>query len=304
MTENPRETATQAALHRLIWPKRLTLAGLWAERVARAFWPLWTLLIATLAVLSFGAQDTLPLEAVWVGAVVVVLGTIAALVYAYRTFRRPTEIEALARLDASLPGRPISALTDTQAIGATDPASMAVWQAHLRRMAARASSARAVAPDLKLAKRDPFALRYLALTAFVIALMFGSIWRVASVTGMGPGGADAMAMGPTWEGWAQPPVHTGKPSLYLNDIEEGALSLPTGSRIQVRLYGEVGDLTVAETVSGVSQPEPAAEPAQEFTVTRSGMDFKLVCRTCGREIMIPRAKAERHIKKITHPEEQ
>jgi len=34
------------------------------------------------------------------------------------------------------------------------------------------------------------------------------------------------------------------------------------------------------------------------------MDFKLVCRTCGREIMIPRAKAERHIKKITHPEEQ
>ena len=43
---------------------------------------------------------------------------------------------------------------------------------------------------------------------------------------------------------------------------------------------------------------------EEFTVTRSGMDFKLVCRTCGREIMIPRAKAERHIKKITHPEEQ
>lgn len=35
---------------------------------------------------------------------------------------------------------------------------------------------------------------------------------------------------------------------------------------------------------------------EEFTVTRSGMDFKLVCRTCGREIMIPRAKAERHIK--------
>ena len=43
---------------------------------------------------------------------------------------------------------------------------------------------------------------------------------------------------------------------------------------------------------------------EEFTVTRSGMDFKLVCRTCGREIMIPRAKAERHIKRITHPEEQ
>ena len=44
--------------------------------------------------------------------------------------------------------------------------------------------------------------------------------------------------------------------------------------------------------------------AKQWLVLRSGMDFKLVCRTCGREIMIPRAKAERHIKKITHPEEQ
>ncbi|PTE23075.1 TIGR02302 family protein [Cereibacter changlensis JA139] len=270
MTDNPRETATQAALHRLIWPMRLTLAGLWAERIARAFWPLWTLVIATLAVLSFGAQDTLPLEAAWAGAVLVLLGLAASLVYAFRNFRRPTRTEAMARLDASLSGRPISALTDTQAIGTTDPASLAVWQAHLRRMAARAAAAKPIAPDLKLARRDPFALRYVALTALVIALMFGSIWRVASVAGMGPGGADAMAMGPTWEGWAQPPAHTGKPSLYLNDIREGALTLPVGSRIQLRLYGEVGDLTVAETVSGSTQPEPASAPAQDFVVTRSG----------------------------------
>ncbi|WP_444667337.1 TIGR02302 family protein [Cereibacter changlensis] len=270
MTGNPRETATQAALHRLIWPMRLTLAGLWAERIARAFWPLWTLVIATLAVLSFGAQDTLPLEAVWAGAVLVLLGLVASLVYAFRNFRRPARTEAMARLDASLPGRPISALTDTQAIGATDPASLAVWQAHLRRMAARAAAAKPIAPDLKLARRDPFALRYVALTALVIALMFGSIWRVASVAGMGPGGADAMAMGPTWEGWAQPPAHTGKPSLYLNDIKEGALTLPVGSRIQLRLYGEVGDLTVAETVSGAAPAEPASEPAQEFSVARNG----------------------------------
>ena len=41
-----------------------------------------------------------------------------------------------------------------------------------------------------------------------------------------------------------------------------------------------------------------------FTVTRSGMDFKLVCRQCGREVMVPRLKAEKHIKKITHPGEE
>jgi hypothetical protein len=35
-----------------------------------------------------------------------------------------------------------------------------------------------------------------------------------------------------------------------------------------------------------------------FKVTRIGMDFKLVCEGCGHEIIIPRAKAEKNIKKI------
>ena len=78
-----------------------------------------------------------------------------------------------------------------------------------------------MAPDLRLAPRDPFALRYVALTALVMALLFGSIWRAASVTGLAPGAAGAVASGPSWEGWAQPPAYTGKPALYLNDIDRG-----------------------------------------------------------------------------------
>lgn len=35
-----------------------------------------------------------------------------------------------------------------------------------------------------------------------------------------------------------------------------------------------------------------------FAVLRIGMDFKIKCFTCGREIMIPRAKAEKNIKRI------
>lgn len=35
-----------------------------------------------------------------------------------------------------------------------------------------------------------------------------------------------------------------------------------------------------------------------FAVLRIGMDFKIKCVTCGREIMIPRAKAEKNIKRI------
>ncbi len=36
-----------------------------------------------------------------------------------------------------------------------------------------------------------------------------------------------------------------------------------------------------------------------FSVLRVGMDFKLKCCGCGHEIMTPRAKAEKNIRKIT-----
>lgn len=264
------ETGTPEVMRRIRWPLRLTWAGLWAERLSRAFWPLWTVALATLAALSFGLQDVLPLEAAWTGLVAAAVGLAWSLWHGLRRFRRPSQAEALARLDASLPGQPILALADDQAIGGNDPASVAVWQAHRRKMAARVAEAKPVRPDLGLAARDVFGLRYLALTAMVIALMFGSIWQVASVTGLAPGKAEAMMNGPTWEGWAQPPLHTGKPALYLNEITEGTLTLPKGSRIQIRLYGEVGALTLSETVSGATTPPPASDLAQSFDVMQDG----------------------------------
>lgn len=41
---------------------------------------------------------------------------------------------------------------------------------------------------------------------------------------------------------------------------------------------------------------------KRFLVLRSGMDFKLRCIKCGREIMLPRGKAEKNIKKIIREE--
>ncbi len=35
-----------------------------------------------------------------------------------------------------------------------------------------------------------------------------------------------------------------------------------------------------------------------FTVLRVGMDFKLRCEGCSHEVMLPRVKAEKNIKKI------
>ena len=38
--------------------------------------------------------------------------------------------------------------------------------------------------------------------------------------------------------------------------------------------------------------------SKEFLVLRAGMDFKIRCLGCGREVMLPRLKCEKNIKKI------
>ncbi len=52
----------------------------------------------------------------------------------------------------------------------------------------------------------------------------------------------------------------------------------------------------------MKKPHPCG--CKEFTVLRSGMDFKLKCNGCGHEIMIARSKAEKNIKKISREEEK
>lgn len=43
--------------------------------------------------------------------------------------------------------------------------------------------------------------------------------------------------------------------------------------------------------------------SREWTVLRVGMDFKLKCRGCGHEVMTPRAKAEKSVKKVKREDE-
>lgn len=40
----------------------------------------------------------------------------------------------------------------------------------------------------------------------------------------------------------------------------------------------------------------------EFLVLRVGMDFKIRCVKCGRQVMLPRGKVEKNIKKILREE--
>ena len=114
----PSDPIPDAALRRLRRPVALTRLGLTAERALRAFWPLVTILLLLLAALMFGVQDFLLLEAVWIGGVASIAALAWSLWRGARRFRWPSRQEALERLDRTLPGRPIAAMRDHQAIGA------------------------------------------------------------------------------------------------------------------------------------------------------------------------------------------
>lgn len=155
---DPENTPRNAidGLSRQLW---MTRTGMIAERAARSFWPALTVLMASVAALVFRFAEMVSAQ-VLIGA-----GVIASLALAYTVFRGlqrfvwPSRTEAETRLDATMPGRPIATLRDDPAIGQEDPASMAVWQAHLSRMVDRLRGARAPSPDLRVAALDPFADR-------------------------------------------------------------------------------------------------------------------------------------------------
>ncbi len=247
----------------------LSRAALLAERLARAFWPLFSLVLVLLSALMLGLHDRLSPPTLRILAGLALTLMLAALGYGLWRFRWPRRDEALARLEAPLPTRPLSALRDRQAIGADDPASRALWQAHLRRMAEQARRARAAPPRPDLPPHDPFALRHLALTFFVIALIFGAPSRLAdlprALQGL-PGGGLDLAAGPAWEGWLRPPAHTGKPTLYLPDQPAGTLRVPVGSRALIRLYGTPGSLRIAEDL------QPEKRPGLSGPATGAGAD--------------------------------
>ncbi len=274
-------TRTTDVLAQIKAPLRWTLAGLWVQALLQALWPLNTVVLAGYAALAFGLPSLLPLDYAWFALLAFIAAIVAALWYAARRFARPTAADALARLDAGLSGQPLAALRDDQAIGADDPASVAVWQAHLARMARKLAGLRAARPDLRLSRADPFALRYGALLLAVLAALFGPPMQMASLGTLGTSAAPA---GPMWEAWATPPAYTGQPALYLADQKKDELTLPISTRIDLRLYGAAGEVILDETISARTDATALAQPSQSFELAQSGaLNFR---GTGGRDFAI------------------
>lgn len=229
---------------------------LWAERLVQALWPGASAALLGFALWQFG----MPLRVVGL----VALGSIALLALGLWRMPRPRRAEAIAHMDG--PARPLATLADRLAVGAEDPQTSALWAAHRRRALAEAQALSVPSPAPHLARHDPWALRLIALTMALAALLFADGPRSAHSAGDAP---EQIASGPAFELWTRPPAYTGLPGLYLTEAAEEPLGVPAGSEVLLRFYGGAAELTQS-VAEGVARRALDAEGGAALIATRSG----------------------------------
>ncbi|RPE66243.1 uncharacterized protein (TIGR02302 family) [Pacificibacter maritimus] len=255
--KTPIQIAAEKHVGRIV---RHSFAFLYVERVAQAFWLCFVILCVGLVGLLWNVPAVigrLPFA-----SICAVLWS-ASFALGLMKFQRPTRSQARARIDANLQNRPLQALEDSLSDADEGPATRALWQIHLNRMAEAAQQASAPLPQIRLAARDPYALRLIAVGALIMSALFGPSvdWRAGTAQ------RNIIAAGPAWEGWIEPPAHTGKPTLYLADLPQ-SFAAPAASKVIIRLYGEEDALKLRQTVTEAAQDQ--AGSSHEFALEKNG----------------------------------
>ncbi|MEC9347094.1 MAG: TIGR02302 family protein, partial [Pseudomonadota bacterium] len=273
---------------RLARTMALTRVALVWERMVPLLWPGFGALLLTfsLSLLEFwsifpGWLHTLLLAT----ASVLTLGLFARGLMRWRPVTEADVVTALDRQGGVL--RPLGTIRDRLAAGAGDPAADALWQAHRRRMAAAVNALQAPAPDARMARRDPWAVRLAVIFVFVLAVAIGGRdagprLQAALSPGFGP---SVPADETTVEAWVTPPAYTGRAPVFLTAFATtGAepVEVPTGSRIVARYHGDgtpslaIGtDETIFEPMGkGDHQIESAITAGDRIAISVDGQDLR------------------------------
>ncbi len=221
---------------------RMALLGqaLWS-----AFWP-GQIILGSFLLLAL--SDALPRLGGWTHAAVLA-ALAAALAWvlwrAWRRFRLPTPEAADRQVEraSGLRHRPLASLDDRPA--AAGPAVQALWGVHLARVAGRIRRLRAGWPAGVMPARDPWALRILALVCLAAAFgMAGGEAGDRLARALAPSFAVARTAPVTVDMWIEPPVYTGRPTLFVGAGETG-FELPEGSTVHARVAGVGGGAVLA-----------------------------------------------------------
>jgi uncharacterized protein (TIGR02302 family) len=170
-------------------------------------------------------------------------------------FRLPTRPEAFGRVEQATGSahRPATAFADRLATAPGDPTTEALWLAHRRRLLATLDRLRSGIPTPGLARRDPYALRFLVLLLFAVGFVVAGPERLDRLGEAFRGGESIAATVARIDAWVTPPAYTGRPPIFLTGEAAkpaGAeYSVPTGSIVTVRTGG-TPDLRVVASGDG------------------------------------------------------
>jgi uncharacterized protein (TIGR02302 family) len=279
---------------------RAKLVILW-ERV----WPRLVLFLGifgcVLAVSWLGFWQVVPYWARF-GGVVFVLALLLIAALPLLTIRRPTEQEALRRIDRSTGGghRPATALADELATR-DDPFAKALWDAHRSRVAAATGRLRTGIPMPRMANLDRYAIRALALLLIVPAFFLAGDERTARLLTAFDWRAPPAPITYRIDAWVTPPSYTGRPPVILPTRRSGdaaaraaepeIFKVPAGSIVTLRVTGlpnvevrPTGGVAAAPVPESVGQP-PAAAPTSSLAESRWAVaqDGSLTVRGTGAE---------------------
>jgi uncharacterized protein (TIGR02302 family) len=279
---------------------RAKLVILW-ERV----WPRLVLFLGifgcVLAVSWLGFWQVVPYWGRF-GGVVFVLALLFIAALPLLTIRRPTEQEALRRIDRSTGGghRPATALADELATR-DDPFAKALWDAHRARVAAATGRLRTGIPMPRMANLDRYAVRALALLLIVPAYFLAGDERTARLLTAFDWRAPPAPITYRIDAWVTPPSYTGRPPVILPTRRSGDVAaraaepetfkVPAGSIVTLRVTGlpnvevrPVGGVAAAPVPENAGQPPAAAPPSSlvesRWTVAQDG---SLTVRGAGAE---------------------
>jgi len=249
---------------------------MFVERFMVSFWPALTLAAFVLAFVLWRLPAILP-QLVSITILSIALIGIIWLAYkGLRTFTVPTKRDVYNRLDRKLSGNPVTSLADKLALGQSDAESQDLWNLHLNRMSHKARQAQVPAGHVRLSANDPFALRLIAAVAVIAGFMFGGGNAGQDAFDALTGRVAVPDTGPSFEIWAKPPLYTGLPTVYLNDVEQGEpISMAAGSEFLIRAYGDTEGLNIVENISVVGNTQLPTEEGvlveTNFIMANSGV---------------------------------
>ena len=199
---------------------------------------------------------------------------VLASLYPLVRLRWPGRATTLARLDrdADAGHAPATAFEDRLANASDDPATQALWALHRERAAREIAALRVKPPAPRVASRDPYALRFVAVLLVAVGFFAAGPERFARLAAAFHGipSLVPVATPARVDAWIDPPAYTGKPPIFLK-IGEGearrTLAAPEDSVLVVRADPKA----VTVVASGGLAAAPASAPQERrFTLHGDG----------------------------------